>query len=456
MESQHLKCECDISNSKIDTETVTKFKPKMIYESFYETLRFSNYKVLKCFKLAFDSKSFTKNKGSIVAIVFFVVYLVFFFLFLFKGKNQLKTDLPEKILKNNPEQNNELVIFNDVNIKENNEKNSLSPNKIQSFQSNEHLNLGENTLQKNINTNNIHNPPKKKSLPGKRRSTRKKSKNKILKNPQINERQPSEKILIVENKMNSLNPASESNFHNKTKEILEIKEEEQKNKLDNFELNNLEYNMAIQLDKREFLEMYWSLLKREHLLFFTFFVRNDYNIVYIKFSRFIFLVCTNMAFNVFFFADETMHKMFLDYGRYNFLQQIPQIIYSTLISQLIELFLCFLSMTDKHFYQIKNLDNSSRNQISQIIKCMKIKIMVFYAFTFIMFIFYWYVITCFCAVYENTQMAFIKDSLSSFSFGLLYPFILYLFPGGLRKIALGATTMRLSCLYAISDIIPFF
>ena len=456
MESQHLKCECDISNSEIDTEQVTKFKPKMIYQSFYDTLKFSNYKVLKCLKLAFDVKSFTKNKGSIVVIVFFILYLIFFFLFLFKGKNQLRTDLSEKILKVNQEQNNDLLIFNGVDVKENNEKNSFSRNQIKSFQSNHNLNIEGNTFQKNSNNNNNNHPPKKKSLPKKRRSTKKKSKNKILKNVHANERQINNKILIADNKMNSVNPVSESNFHDKTKENCEIKEEEQKNKLDNFELNNLEYNMALKLDKREFLEIYWSILKREHLLFFTFFVRNDYNIVYIKFSRFIFLVCTNMAFNVFFFADETMHKMFLDYGKYNFLQQIPQIIYSTLVSQLIELFLCFLSMTDKHFYQIKNLDNSSRNKMFQIIKCVKIKIMVFYIFTFIMFLFYWYIITCFCAVYENTQMAFIKDSLSSFCFGLLYPFILYLFPAGLRRIVLRATTMKLSCLYAVSDIIPFF
>ena len=34
-----------------------------------------------------------------------------------------------------------------------------------------------------------------------------------------------------------------------------------------------------------------------------------------------------MAMNVFFFADETMHKIFLDYGKFNFIQQIPQVIY---------------------------------------------------------------------------------------------------------------------------------
>ena len=166
-------------------------------------------------------------------------------------------------------------------------------------------------------------------------------------------------------------------------------------------------------------------------------------------------MCTDMALNVFFFADETMHKMFLDYGKYNFLQQIPQIIYSKLVSQLIEVFLCFLSMTDKYFYEIKKLNNNSPNAISPIIKCIKIKLLFFIIFTFLMFLFYWYIVTCFCVVYENTQIAFIKDSLSSFALGLLYPFALYLFPVTFRLISLRASS-KLSWLYFISDIIPFF
>ena len=110
-------------------------------------------------------------------------------MFLCKGKNQLRTDLSEKILKVNQEQNNDLLIFNGVDVKENNEKNSFSRNQIKSFQSNQNLNFEGNTLQKNNNNNNINYPPKKKSLPKKRRSTKKKSKNKILKNVHANERQ---------------------------------------------------------------------------------------------------------------------------------------------------------------------------------------------------------------------------------------------------------------------------
>ena len=90
-------------------------------------------------------------------------------------------------------------------------------------------------------------------------------------------------------------------------------------KLDNYELNNLEYDKAIIFDKRKLIDIYWSLLRREHLVLSTFCNGNDYNIKYIKFARLIFLICTDMALNVFFFADETMHKMFLDYGKYDFI-----------------------------------------------------------------------------------------------------------------------------------------
>ena len=141
--------------------------------------------------------------------------------------------------------------------------------------------------------------------------------------------------------------------------------------------------------------------------------------------------------------------------KYNFIQQIPQIIYTTIISQLIEIFLCYLSLTDKHIYQIKKLDNNiDKNEIIKIFKVIKIKSVAFFIFTFIFYIFYWYIVSLFCAVYENTQITFIKDSLLSFLLGIIYPFIIYLAPSSLRTIALRNAKSNLKCLYKLSDIIP--
>ena len=152
--------------------------------------------------------------------------------------------------------------------------------------------------------------------------------------------------------------------------------------------------------------------------------------------------------NVFFFSDDSMHKIFLNYGKYNFIQQIPQIVYTTLISQLLEVFICYLSLTDNHIYRIKNLNQSSKKTESfKILKCIRTKLIIFFIFTFILFGLYWYLVSAFCAVYQNTQLIFIKDSLFSFLLGLLYPFVLYFFPAGLRILSFKT---ELKCLYKLS------
>lgn len=237
--------------------------------------------------------------------------------------------------------------------------------------------------------------------------------------------------------------------------------QETQNNLDDYELNNLDHSEAKVSDKGSFMKTYFSLIKREHKIIFTFCILSDYNLFYIKLMRFVFLVCTDMAMNVIFFSDESMHKVYLNYGKYDFFQQVPQTIYSVAVSQVIEVFICFLSLTDKYYYQIKQTKISNqiegRTMIFNIFRKIKLKLFGFFIFTFSFFVFYWYLVTCFCAVYKNTQIIFIKDFLVSFITGLIYPFILYIFPTILKIISLRACkNVNLSFLYKLSDIIPIF
>ena len=108
--------------------------------------------------------------------------------------------------------------------------------------------------------------------------------------------------------------------------IDDIKNENEKSnnyEFSNYELNNLEYEDSLKFDHRKFAQIYWSILTREHIILFTYFTRNDFNLLPVKFARFIFLVCTDMALNVFFFSDNSMNKIFLTYGKYDFIQKIP-------------------------------------------------------------------------------------------------------------------------------------
>jgi hypothetical protein len=231
------------------------------------------------------------------------------------------------------------------------------------------------------------------------------------------------------------------------------------NNFSDYELNELGYKQALEYDHRNFIMYYWSLIRREHIIVHTFFSFDDYNVFSIKLSKFVFSVALDFALNVVFFFDESMRRVNYDYGRFNFIAQFPQSLYSTVISESIDVFLRYLCLTEKEMYRIKQLEKKKKRKdinqkIFKILTCIKIKFFGYFAFSSVLLAFFWYYVSAFCAVYRNTQMILFKDSFISFLLSLLYPFGLYIIPTSLRIIALRAKKKNLQCLYNYSDIIP--
>ena len=489
IESEYLKCECNVvDQSEIELEEPEKLSAKSIAKSFINVLKYSNYKVLKCSKLVFSKKSFSENIGSILTILYLLGYLSSFILFCYKRMNDLNTEIQkvyeDKIseeLNNDNNINNNVVIFHKDNILNTNNDNKSSTSNInhnEKLSKKKTIEMHPNEYNLKTSNKNIKgNFPPKKEIILKKPLYKKKQKEKVkLFGDYIKD------YLIKENKgslsYKDLNSNSQQIVHiiNQEKGIvkeklgkklnLSVKKEkavkEEKKIIfnyDDYELNNLEYLEAIEYDKRTFIKIYWSLLKREHLIIFTFFAWNDFNIFSIKLSKFFHAICTDMVFNVFFFSDESMHNLYQSGGVYNFVEQFFQMVISTIVSQLLQIFLNYLSMTDVHYYTIKSLDknNLTKEKILSIIKCIKYKLIIFHVMAFLLFLFYWYVVTAFCAVYVNTQRIFITNSLLSFFMGLIYPFGIYLIPTGLRYISLKATSKKnLKIIYFLSNIIPFF
>ena len=86
----------DTSNENKE-EKIDKFEAKSVYEMFYNVLKYSNYEVFKFYKLTFAKKALTNNLGSIVTLIFFVLYLACFIFFIIKGITPLKNKLGEII-----------------------------------------------------------------------------------------------------------------------------------------------------------------------------------------------------------------------------------------------------------------------------------------------------------------------------------------------------------------------
>ena len=130
--STYLNCSCEIISEKKNEEN--KFSAKKVYESFYEVLKYSNFKILKCYKLLFKNTTFTKNYGSIIIILIFFIYLSCLITFIINKISPLSNEL-QKIKSKEVEKNEDLFLVTNKNLgksfpkKINTEKLSIPPKK---------------------------------------------------------------------------------------------------------------------------------------------------------------------------------------------------------------------------------------------------------------------------------------------------------------------------------------
>ena len=189
------------------------------------------------------------------------------------------------------------------------------------------------------------------------------------------------------------------------------------------------------------------------LILFTFLPTNDYNIVLLKIALFIVSFSLFLNINAFFFDDKSMHKIYKNSGVFNIIYQIPQILYSSIISSIINILLKNLSLSEKNILKIKkekDIDEAIEKS-KNIEKCIKIKFIFFFIISLILMLFFWYFISCFCAVYNNTQIILFKDTLISFGLSMIYPFGINLIPGIFRIPSLKSKGHKRKCMYTLSQ-----
>ena len=149
-----------------------------------------------------------------------------------------------------------------------------------------------------------------------------------------------------------------------------------------------------------------------------------------------------------------MHKIYVNQGIFYFINQLPKIIYSTIIMSIINIVVTFFSLSEKNILQLKkDKVKDIKEKIKEVKKCLKINYIIFFILIIIFLIFFWYYISCFGTIYKNSQIHLIKDTLISFGFSLLYPFGICLIPGIFRICSLKSKKKNKECLYKFSAII---
>ena len=458
-DKKYIKCECGTNNTEIVTLDIEHISGNNAYKSFVSTMKSTNYKVMICYNLVFNFKIFCHNYGSIITVALFGLYLIFMLYYCIKEISPIKLNISRILFE---EQNKEKINEPKPNyVRRNSKRKTKTKIKEKAPKENYPPKKGKvrksKQLINNLVTENIEFIPEKKK-PTHR--TKPKIKPGELNKPSaqnlINNEIKSDETKIIKSKRTDI----VINKGKKTESGNTLNNNNNK-QLDDFELNNLEYVEACELDHRSFCRTYWSVLMREHVALLTFFAWKDYNLFYIKIEKFFILFCTDMTMNGLFFVHESMHKKYTNGEDFTLIQKLPQLLFTLIVSHIIEVLLCFLSMTDTHVYEIKALpnDKSSGEKIMNILDLIKRKLVAFFIVTFLFFLFYWYFISAFCAVYQNTQKIFLRDSLISFLTALIDPFIIYGFTTILRAISLCGCCRKkpgCGCVYKLSDIIPIF
>ena len=466
-------CSCKVkqlsssfANMNIDTEK--------IFKSFGNIKNIANLNLLSCYKVLFTNIGILKNIGSILIIIILVIHLICIILYFTKSYSNINNKIKNIIfgIKNwklvkvdiNEQKRKKIIKLNGKKKKKNKynkkQKSKMSKKiitKIQDTESNIPKLNKKKDKAKNLTTNNNisikiikipdNNPPIKK--------------NKVI---NINDINQSKKNIIIrykdkDNKFETNEDIKEG--------VRQLKQVLGKTKLEKIkfimkhndeELNKLEYKLALKLDKRTYCQYYISLLKTKHILIFSFCNANDYNSKIIKIDLFFIGFVIYFTVNGLFFSDSTMHKIYEDEGDFNILYQLPQIIYSSLISLVFYTILKFLSLSEdgilafkrnKSVSDLKQRETKLKNQLN-------IKFIIYFILSTILLLFCWYYISMFCAIYRNTQIHLISDTLISFGLSLLYPLGYLLLPGFFRIPSLSDYKKNSSYLYTISKIIQMF
>ena len=427
--TQRAKCSCKVKGLLPSFNDI-KINKKKLLENFKDIKNIANLNILICYKKLFSKKGLFPNFGGLLIsliIIFHIISILIFFLkqilILIKKIDDIIYAIKNyKLIK----KEGELV---------NKEKKSDNQNNIRNI---------------NNNSNNLIKKIKKK---------KKKYKKKIIINNNSNN------IILNANESDSKNKITQNiniekeNINSKNKkrnEKIEMVKNIMKYKDD--EINDLTYDLALQYDKRNFYQYYISLIKTKHDLISSFCNNNDYNSSLMKINLFIIGFTMEYTMNALFYNDDTMHNIYVNQGSFDIEYELPKIIYSSLISFILNTIIKLLALSNDSIIEFKqNKTRKGVNKRGKDLKYkLKIKFILYFILSFLLLLFFWYYISMFGAIYRNTQYYLIKDTLLSFLASLIYPFFICLIPAFIRIPSLSEPNKQRKYLYKLSKMILAF
>ena len=235
-----------------------------------------------------------------------------------------------------------------------------------------------------------------------------------------------------------------------------ISEHSQLYDYENDELNDMPLKKALEEDKRTFCQYYGNILLFSHIILNVFFMLNDYNLFVVKLGLLFMTFPINLTMNIFFFTNKNIE---LNYVRSlddisKFWGNIANTVYSSILSMTLLIILKLICLTHNSVRTLrknKNV-NQAQKQSECVLKCIKVRITIYFILSFAFLTIFGYYVLCFCAIFENTQIDLIKSTFTSWLISLIYPFIICFITSIMRSLAFSCKS---KVLYTIKTIMQF-
>ena len=401
-----------LSNYDIDLMSISN-DTNLLYQ-FDIQPRLTNFHILKCYYLIASVGYILHNLGFYLLSLILLYLFIIIFLFIFKGYNFLNQRIDEMIkMKFHRE------------LKDPNKKLILMKIKIRHKNKSKIKITNNNNTKSHSSKNNKKENRSSKNIYIRRNSFRS---NNNLVTPKIND--------ISKNHVTKV--SSVKNLIDEKDEIVYVFEND-------YELNMLNFDMALQCDNREFCDIYCSFIKNKQLFCFSLLDYNSYNSSLIKKVIFFLSFIYHYGINAFFFTDNILDNIFVEEGKYNPKILTPNAVYSAIITTvLIKLMVDFLVLTEKNVLQIKKEKTEEKvsKEKKNLMKITCVKLSIFFFINIALLIFFWFYLTCFHAIYPNTQIFLVINTAISFVISNIFPFLYYIIPSFIKNDILSNKNIR--------------
>ena len=403
-------CECKIANHLFGPNS--EISQKVLFQFEDNEMQISNIFLFKCYYLITSLDDIRANPGFYILVFVMCFHVLMMLLFVIKGYSSLSQRIDEAIkMKFHPNdkvntKNNKLIV---IKIK-NNSNNGIKVDSGRIKRSR------RNKSGKNMkNVKNGDKTDKKNSARLKQsKNNNSGSKHNLVDNEESDEKKKKKKNVTSEgDKKNDKN--------NETIYIFE----------NDFEINMLPFEEALKCDKRTKCDIYCSYLKSHQLFLFSFLDYNSYNSAIMKPTVFFLSFIYHYGFSACFFTDEILDQIYQEEGKYNMANLLPYTLCASIICiVLIKLLVSFLLVTERDILSVKRekTEERAKEEKIKVMKCICLKFICFFFVNILLLILFWFYLTCFNAVFPNTQTFLAINTIISFALTNLLPFAIYVIP----------------------------